>query len=233
GGDIDDERIIAEYFSRCYFIKKAVKDPVMNIRRVDISLVDKNDLALLDRNIINLNAIPSGASMRGSRVAPSPTEAKYINKNIINLDTLPDLEAGGGFGLFSEYAINLKEVNDYLQEYPEDAQKFFERGLLNYLMDDFNSALIDFNKAILLGSDNDEVYYYRGVVNYETANYKAAMTDFNEAIELDPKNAMLYFYRGEVSHELKDNVKACEDWQKAESMSKGSAIKRINSFCNK
>ena len=202
GEEIDDDRIVAEYFTKCYFIKKAVKHPVLNIRRVDISLIDVNDLALLDRNIINL-------------------------------DTLPDPETGGGFGLFSEYAINLKEVNDHLLEYPENAQKFFERGLLNYLMHDFNSALIDFDKAIVLGINNNDVYYYRGVVLYETANYKDALTDFDKALELEPENALLYFYRGEVHHGLKNDVKACEDWNKAESKSPGSAGKRIKSFCNK
>ena len=234
GEDIDDERIIAEYFTECYFIKKAVKHPVLNIRRVDISLIDVNDLALLDRNIINLNDLSGGgASTQRGAVAPASKKEKYINNNVINMDTLPDTETGGGFGLFSEYAINLKEVNDHLVENPDDAEMFFERGLLNYLMDDFNSALTDFDKAILLDEENNDAYYYRGVVHYETANYKDALTDFDKAIDLDPENALLYFYRGEVQHGLKNDVKACADWNTAETKSPGSANKRIKSFCNK
>lgn len=202
GEEIDEDRIIAEYFTKCYFMKGSDKQPVLNIRRVDLSLVDKDDVALVDRNIINL-------------------------------DTLPDLEDGGGFGLFGEYAINLKEVNDYLNDNPEDAKKFFERGLINYLMNDFNNALLDFDKAILLGSDNKEAHYYRGVVNYETAHYEDAVSDFNKAIEQDSENAMLYFYRGDAYQKLKKDKEACEDWHKAESLSKGAAAKRIKSYCNK
>ncbi len=78
------------------------------------------------------------------------------------------------------------------------------RGLSYFEVEEYESAITDFSKAIDL-QPNAFLYYNRGNVYYKQEQYKLAIDEYDEAIQRNPNVADFYYQRGSA-HEfvLKD-----------------------------
>ena len=127
--------------------------------------------------------------------------------------------------LFTE-ALNeddLKKKRDLysrsIELYPKRTS-FFNRGITNSRLQDFHSAIQDFDKAIELEPKRPTSYYNRGLTKYKMKDYEKALLDYDKAIELDSSNAKYYRSRAKcykaLSGQETDSVKKQEYLTKAE-----------------
>ena len=100
----------------------------------------------------------------------------------------------------------------------EKAEEFFEQGKKLSSVENADSAIDNYSKAIEIDPKFVKAYNNRGIVYVWKKQYDLVVADFNKAIELDPKNgkayncrAIVYSYRGETD-------KARQDIQKAQSL---------------
>ena len=95
------------------------------------------------------------------------------------------------------------------------AKEAFEKGIKAQSSYDFNSAIINYTKAIKLDSKYAVAYNNRGNAYNALKKYEEAITDYTKAIELDPKNAVAYYNRGNAYYALKKHEEALVDLTKA------------------
>lgn len=99
---------------------------------------------------------------------------------------------------------NSQEVNSVIEDYsnvidlnPRHAEAYKRRGDLYLSQGQYELALVDFNRAIELESENESenamTYYRRGCVYIQREDNELALADFNKAIELNPTDVMFYF----------------------------------------
>lgn len=139
----------------------------------------------------------------------------------------------------SEEKGKLVAINEEIKAYPNDPISYFTRGKVKSNLEDYDSALADFNKAIDLDPNNAFYYFYRGVAKWELKNKNGAETDFNEAIanfdeamKVNPNFANNYKYRGLAKKYLGLQLAACNDWQKAADFGDEDAAKWVRDECN-
>ena len=83
-----------------------------------------------------------------------------------------------------KYHEVLAEFDRVLEQKPDLALAYFNRGVILVEMLDFTSALTAFNKAIELKPDFGEAYYNRGYVYFKLGNRQAGNADLSKAGEL-------------------------------------------------
>lgn len=83
-----------------------------------------------------------------------------------------------------KYHEVLAEIDRVLEQKPDLALAYFNRGVILVEMLDFTSALTAFNKAIELKPDFGEAYYNRGYVYFKLGNRQAGNADLSKAGEL-------------------------------------------------
>ena len=83
---------------------------------------------------------------------------------------------------------NLKDYSAALRLYSKIAANektdtaYFRRGILNMYLQDYKAAIRDFDKALLLNSNNAEAYYKRGYSKAQLKEYAGAIADYATAI---------------------------------------------------
>ena len=89
------------------------------------------------------------------------------------------------------------------------------RGICNFNIREYDSALDDFSRFIQLENepDNAEGYFGRGRIYAIKNEYDKALSDLNKSIELDPTNAEAFYIRGSVYGLLEDYDKMLADLQ--------------------
>jgi tetratricopeptide (TPR) repeat protein len=92
---------------------------------------------------------------------------------------------------------------------------YLNRGLSNFYIMDYESAMSDFNKAIELNDTVAGVYQGRAMLNYELKDYAAAVNDFNKVLELGQENSTILFNLGMSYFRLEQKDKACPLLQKS------------------
>lgn len=109
------------------------------------------------------------------------------------------------------------------------AVAFYLRGYINYDMQDYQSAIEDFNIAIMLNPDNSsKIYYSRGLAKYYLEDYTGAIEDYSKALELNPNGAFLYNNRGECKRAIQDYEGAIKDFTESINLDQNNAIAYYN-----
>jgi len=86
-----------------------------------------------------------------------------------------------------------------LQNNPDYAEAYYQRGIVRFKLENFLGAYKDFTQAIQLNPRLAEAYYYRGLIGRITEPYDPQVkSDFTEAIRLKPRFVGAYFERGFV-----------------------------------
>ncbi len=75
-------------------------------------------------------------------------------------------------------------LNRAISKYASHALAYERRGYVNYKLKNFNDALYDFSKSIVLYPNNPEPYYGRGKVRMIKNEWEAAVLDFNHCLRL-------------------------------------------------
>ena len=83
--------------------------------------------------------------------------------------------------------VKLKYYDKAINEKPDFADAYINRGLVKNELQDFDGSIEDYNKAIELDSKCSLAYNNRGYTKYKQGDYKGALADYNKAILLNPK----------------------------------------------
>jgi len=65
-----------------------------------------------------------------------------------------------------------------------DAQAYYQRGLIHYSLGDEQEAINDFNHALKIDPNYAYDYYNRGNTRYESGDKQGAIADFQKAANL-------------------------------------------------
>jgi TonB family protein len=98
---------------------------------------------------------------------------------------------------------------------PPDYTVYQNRANSNFVMGEYDAAIVDYNKAIELNPKESSIYFSRGLAHFNNKSFTPAIADFDKVIELDPKEATAYFKRGNALEKIGNFEKALTDYQKA------------------
>ncbi|MGH1394800.1 MAG: trypsin-like peptidase domain-containing protein, partial [Trichormus sp.] len=98
---------------------------------------------------------------------------------------------------------------------PQNAQAYYNQGVIYYEQKKWELALADFNKAIAINPQNANAYIYRGNIYYDQKKWELALADFNKAIAINPQDALAYYNRGNIYRNQKKWELALADFNKA------------------
>lgn len=82
-----------------------------------------------------------------------------------------------------------------IEQDPQSAPAWFERGRLEQVAGDHRRALADLNRAVALDSREAKYLVERGWAQHHLQNHAAAIADFDAALILAPRNYHAWFYR--------------------------------------
>ncbi len=126
-----------------------------------------------------------------------------------------------GYFLMGNYENQLNNL--------EAAKKYYEKsiklnknsklvynnlGYIYFVEKNFNEALLNFNKALLIDNKYVDSYINRGNLKIELADFDGAITDFNKAISLNENNWQAYFNRAIAKTKIQDIQGAITDYNK-------------------
>ena len=114
----------------------------------------------------------------------------------------------------------LKRPDEHFAE--QTADDLNKSGFDKYLHGDYDGAIADYTKAILLNPKSSEAYSNRGDAKLFKTDYDGALADGNQAIALDPKSAAAYSVRGQAKSAKSDYDGAIADFDQAISLSPSS-----------
>lgn len=100
----------------------------------------------------------------------------------------------------------------------EDADYWYEKGVLFSVYGNYQAAVKSFKKAAELAPEWSQAYFQMGVSYGEHGRYEEAIKAIGKAIELDAENGAYYYGRGRVYLMSGDRPKAMEDFEKAADM---------------
>ena len=98
---------------------------------------------------------------------------------------------------------------------PDDAEGYLRRGLAKVNLEEYGSAIVDYDEAIRRQHDFWQAYYSRGFARMMLRQHLLALSDFNRTIELKPDYAEAYNARGMVRNVLGQPEAAIGDFDKA------------------
>ncbi len=113
------------------------------------------------------------------------------------------------------YSNSLTLWDDVIEKYDGAAVAYNNRGTAKKKLNDLSGAMKDFNKAIQINPNNDNVFYNRGIAKAELNDLNGAIDDFNMAIKNNPNYVGAYINRGNTKKELNNYEGALKDFNKA------------------
>jgi tetratricopeptide (TPR) repeat protein len=133
------------------------------------------------------------------------------------------------FGLCANIKGTIEKKIEYcsltLKHYPNESMFYVIRGNLKSELADFNGALNDYNKAVLLDQNNIYAYNARGVLKgMELSLYEEAFRDFKIVLSLDDMFAQAYMNLGHLKYKLLNYQSAIKDYEKAIELDPSQAI---------
>ena len=89
---------------------------------------------------------------------------------------------------------------------------YFRWGYMKLVLENYNSAIVDFTETIRLAPKNIYAYFNRGIAKSHLGQHIDAIADWNEAIRLNPDFVSAYVNRGFLKGQLGQYVAAIADF---------------------
>lgn len=133
-----------------------------------------------------------------------------------------------GFAYWSHRNKNHEDcltfLNGFVEKEPNFAEAYNNRGNAYSDLNQLETAIKDYNKAIELNSNNAGAYYNRGNAHRKLNQYAKAIEDYSKAIEKNPKFGIAYDNRGVTYGRLNQYEKAFKDFEKAIELNPNDAV---------
>lgn len=119
----------------------------------------------------------------------------------------------------------LRELDQALEQDPEDAALHVRRGLACSMLDRLEQALSDLDRAVELDPELALAWGARGVVHDQMGHQQQAWDDLDRALDLDPGNPTHLYHRG-LSKRLVHPEAAVVDMEAALALTDDAELKR-------
>jgi tetratricopeptide (TPR) repeat protein len=166
--------------------------------RVDISVYFEVLRApkrlLLSRNFETQN-LPIGELDRFNIQTQLSKEMSYLVLLTVGLARLEALDYKGAIDRFTKALASYDAPKQMIHPYRIYVYRAYAYDL-NKGVNRIDLAIADYNKAIQINPDVDEIYALRGILYFEKGQYDAAIADFDKAIKLCPDFVVYYIVRG-------------------------------------
>ncbi|MEO8610554.1 MAG: tetratricopeptide repeat protein [Chloroflexota bacterium] len=100
-----------------------------------------------------------------------------------------------------------------LERYPNNPTFYCDRGAAYLMLQKFDDALHDFNRAVDLKPDYADAYSNRGLVHYTQGRFEEAASDYGRAIEILATDGVYYLNRAQAYRRLGKYEHALADLQ--------------------
>lgn len=119
-----------------------------------------------------------------------------------------------------KYSDAITDYNLALGQIPPTTSLFLaeiynDRGLAHLLLQNYPAAMLDFNRAIRLNTNDHRAYFNRGCAEGRNGDHLGAIHNFSQVIKLEPGYAPAYLNRGMARYHLGYNQSAIADLKKA------------------
>jgi tetratricopeptide (TPR) repeat protein len=118
----------------------------------------------------------------------------------------------------SDYQHLIHEAYDVAVSEQGSYQAYFNRAMLRQASGNHRSALRDFDQAIRLAGENDEILIMRAYSREYSADLQGAIEDYSRAIKINPLLIKAYLNRGNTYYKLKKYAQAIDDYKVAISL---------------
>jgi len=133
------------------------------------------------------------------------------NKTTKNPAIAHEAPMGGGS---TEQKNALAMLEAEAEKHPENAEAWVNLGNASFDSNQYEKAIIAYNKALALSPENANVLTDLGVMYRRNGQPEKAIDSFKKAIEINPKHEIARFNQGIVYiHDLKDQDAAIEAWE--------------------
>jgi tetratricopeptide (TPR) repeat protein len=95
-----------------------------------------------------------------------------------------------------------------------EANKFYKEGIEKFDLENYQGALLSFNKAIELDPQNNVLFYFRGQCKGELKDLAGALKDYDSCLKYENDPGYVYRLRSDVKFDLEDYKGALLDIEK-------------------
>lgn len=114
-----------------------------------------------------------------------------------------------------QYKAAIKHYTAALKLNPDLVELYHNRGALQNLLGDPESALADWDAALARNPDFAEAYFNRAGAKTTLGDFEGGIVDCNAAIERNPDAAPAYYNRAQARMGLEQYTEGIEDYDKA------------------
>ncbi len=155
---------------------------------------NKNELALMELQIVN---------QLGTFSSMCP-EIPFRNK-------IADL-----YKFFNQPEEALKEYLLLIKQEPNEAEYYYQAGLLFEKRDKSEKAAMYFRKSIELSPNHSDAHYHLGMILYRSKKPVEAKVEFDFSLKIQPDNFKAYYYLGKLLKDNHDYTGALAAFEKAQ-----------------
>ncbi len=132
--------------------------------------------------------------------------------------------------LMNDEKESVRYADEAIHLYPDVADFYYLRGIINNARGKYIRALDDFDHAINLNPPGNQYRYYlgRGVSHMNLLEYDQALSDLSISIEQNDTVASAYHSRAMVNYEIRDYAAAVNDFLKTLDYSEGNSALFFN-----
>jgi tetratricopeptide (TPR) repeat protein len=126
----------------------------------------------------------------------------------------PWLNRGLAFYRTGYFSQALADDSAVLTRYPQDFRGYYNRGLVQVALHNFEAAIADFDQAATLTADPNplvDIYDDRGLAKLMAAHPQAALHDFEAALGLDDQDTRAWFNHSCACHQMGRLAEAVAD----------------------
>lgn len=113
---------------------------------------------------------------------------------------------------WSRFKDAIKETENYIQQYPEDADGYALLSKVYLMLDDFEKSWHWSQEALKKEPENEIAWEVRVSTLYTEGKYDEAMTAIKEALTIYPEEGHYYFLKGNIYNQRGNYKKAKESF---------------------
>jgi tetratricopeptide (TPR) repeat protein len=113
----------------------------------------------------------------------------------------------------NKLGVSIDLLDEILTADPEDRLAWLARGSVYLKMENTETAIRDFSKAIELNPNHPKAYHLRGLAREMAGENDEALVDFGKAIDIDPEYGAAYYSRATILTKMSREDDAARDMQ--------------------
>jgi tetratricopeptide (TPR) repeat protein len=124
------------------------------------------------------------------------------------------LKRGLIYFAMKNYKYAIRDLSKSLELNPADTNNielYRSRADANYEMHQFDAAIKDYSRVVIIDPKNEDAFIFRGAAKIEVNDNSGAVDDETKAIEINKTSHVAYNYRGVAKGALKSYGEAIKD----------------------